>query len=461
MALNQTNRNGQVFIEGTAADIEAARESAVLVRGRQYWETDGGFRVGRATANNVIVWERTQSDINAAVAIETAARIASDSILDQKISTEISDRQLAVQAEADFRVLRDQQLEALINAEAATRLANDDTEIALRIAGDLANASALAAEITRNTTALDAEIVLRTSEDLRIETAAAAALNAAVEALKDDRVTSFSGKTYTQGQTMTVASLFPSGAKKEGVHLFKFNSTDTSNTATVSGLPSGGANIEISYNDIVKVTVDGGAVTAVELVDDAIKAVLDSMLAAIAALQAATTTTAIRSHFSGGNLIDIVNGIVAFNLSQDANNDLAKSLVDGGLKIVIGETNVTYTNDANALTTATVNTTFTDVYSKLKTLQSATVGAESGVSVVNGKVHLGGLPLLENAVFTGAFAMDMGGVAVVKVPYATYKCYTKVHNVDGSVSRTAATGAVVESWFDQDGDPQFTFVPNL
>ena len=63
MALDQTIRNGQVYVRGTTVDIELARSESELVIGRLYWESDGFTRVGRAIEVDEIRWELSISDV--------------------------------------------------------------------------------------------------------------------------------------------------------------------------------------------------------------------------------------------------------------------------------------------------------------------------------------------------------------------------------------------------------------
>ena len=330
---------------------------------------------------------------------------------------------------------------------------NIDAEATARQNADTTLQSNIDAEELRAITREDAIDTGYKAADAIIVTDLTAALNTAVEALKDSRVTSFTGVTYTDAATLVLSDDIVGATPEDGVHLYKFTAADVMAQAIVeTGV---GPDINITYNDIIKVTVDGGVITAAVLADDALRAKFVSIDTSIAALETATTHSAIVGNFEMGTFIDITaGGRISFRSSQAANNDIESDL-DGNAIVDI----------AGKLLTAggsekTVNTHFVDLYAAIESVESNLLQADSGTEVVGGFVKLGG-ELTRTTTFTGAQDVSFSDVNVVKVPYLVYDCFTATRNAQGYVTgQGAKTTGKVHVWFDENGDPINLYVPN-
>jgi hypothetical protein len=437
-------RNGQVYITGTSADIESARSGSALVVGRQYWETDGGTRVGRAIAVNQIRWEVSMTDVNSAVLVETNRAIAAEGVLQAAISQEVTDRQAALAAELAARVATDTQLASAINTEVAARELGDTTEMNARIAADAVLQGLINQEVTDRATDVDAEETARIAAISALQTQVATDMAALASALRDERVTDFKGVDYTQGQSIGLAAAV--GANPlEGIHVLKFNSTDINNTATLTGLPGGAADMSISYNDMVRVVVDGGVIVSATLIDDALKVKFNALDASIADLQAATTQTAIRSHFSATGFAKYVNGVISVVNSVATGNDITSD-VNGNIFL-----DVDATTSVAGGSTQSINAHLVDLYDMIS---AGAFSASSGVEKVGSEIMLG-TNLTRNTVIGGAFKMDYTNTLGLGAEFMRFPVFQVTNGSRG----TKVTGSV-EFWFDQDGDPKYTFIPN-
>jgi hypothetical protein len=290
-------------------------------------------------------------------------------------------------------------------------------------------------------------------------TATTAAIAAAVRTIRDTTVSDIIPVSYTNGESVTLASLLGSN-RPDGIYELIFTATDgIASTATVTGLPiSLPGTGDVTYGDAIRVVIHNSAVTATVKVDDITKEKFQSLDTSIADLQAATTQSAIRSHFNATGFAKYANGVTSVVKSIDAGNDVATG-TDGNIYVSVNGAVTTYTTSKGVNTTVNVGDTFTDIYTALNNISGSLLSADSGTEVVAGKVKLGG-ELLRTTVITGGYVVDFQNVAILAKNYVG-QCYTSVRNAQGYViGKGAEVSAQVEMWFDQDGDPKYTFIPN-
>lgn len=445
MALNQLVRNGVVYIPGTIADIEAARVAGQLIVGRLYETTDevsGEPRRGRAVTTSKIEWEVTASavasQISTAVAAEATARAAADATLTSGLATEV-----AARTAADATLTANLATEVTAREVLANTVSSNETNRAFQ---DLQLSNRINTEVTDRQ---DADNALQASidgidaaykaADTALQTSLTNAMNAAFDAYADKDLRNVIKGAYTDGGTLDVATLI--GANPvDGKHFILAVSSAVGNVATLTAPISLATGDEVvTFGDQFIVTVDGGVVTAIQKVDDLTKQKFEALDASISALEAATTASAIRSHFSASGDITYSGGVFG---------------------LVVSDTNIQYVDDQSNTGDTTVSVTVSDIYAKIANISSNLLSAESGVHIDAGKVKLGG-NLTKNATIGGAFDMDYSGVNVVKVPYTEYSCYTATRNGQGYVTgQGAKTTGKVQVWYDENGDPVNLFVPN-
>lgn len=408
MALDQANLKGVLWAAGTQADIDAA--SGSYVTGRVYCVTTTGkltgvvTKIGDGFSPTFINWRASKTEVEA---------VASD-----------------LAAEINRATGSESNLQQQLDAETLARTSADEAlDVAFRAA------------------------------DASLETALTVNLTNAVNALRDERVTDFVGVDYTSGQNVALSSILVNKGSettlRDGIHLFKFNSTDIQNVATLSGLPSGAANMSISYNDIVKVVVDGGVAVSATLVDDVLKAKLDSVDSAIADIQAATTPTAIRSHISATGFITFTNGVIDGSLSSDVNNSLV--LLNGKPFFSLKDAYLQFVNDSGNPDDGSVSFIIDDIYSKIGSLNAATVTAASGVQNVGGVIKLGGNALDADTNVSGAFDMKFS-TPTVTFQDGVIKIQCWDIDTDG-LRTTPISGKFLTGWADLNS--MNWVVPNL
>lgn len=463
MALNQSVKNGVVYIVGTTADIEAARAAGTLVVGRLYLDTTTN-NMGRAISNgnsvdatktDVIRWEVTATwvtgQITDAVDAEAALRIQGDADVTAAFEAADTTLQGNIDAEATARANADTTLQNNIDS-VSTDL---DNEISARLLKDVAQDNALQAEITRATTREDEIEAGYQDADAALETAWTTSLNNAIATLRDTTVSDIIPHAYADADSTALSAILGSG-RPDGIYEIVFTSTaGLAGVMTVTGLPvSAPGTGDITYGDRLRIVVDGGVVTTAAKVDDITKAKFDSIDSSISTLNDATTTTAIRGHFSNGLFVSYSNGEFAFKNSTDANNDIEDD-GSGNAKVDVAGKEITAGGSAKS-----VETHFVDLYAAISDVESGLLQADSGTEVVGGFVKLGG-ELTRTTTFTGAFDVDFAATNVVKVPYLTFDCFTATRNAQGYVTgQGAKTTGKVHQWFDENGDPVNLFVPN-
>ena len=473
MALVQDSRNGVFYIAGSSQDIQDTATARELVVGRLYINTDtntmgraypdGG--TGSASKTTLIKWEVNASWVTSSIATavdaEATARTNADSALVGLISAEVTARQAgdttnanAISAEVIRATAKENLMQSYI-----------DQEVSDRQSGDIALGLRIDGEATARQAGDDAIDTAYKAADAALQTTLTANLTNAVNALRDERVTDFVGVDYTGGQTISLPSiLLHKGSEttlRDGIHLFKFNSTDILNVGTLTGLPSGTADMSISYNDIVKVVVDGGVAVSAVLIDDVLKAKLDALDSAISALNAATTPSAIRSHFSATGFATYANGVFDASLSAGVGQDLKISILDNKPYFSLKSTNLQFVNQTGNNDDGTVEYIINNIFAQLGGLQSAPTGVESGLHVdqATGKGRFGGA-LLENATVTGAYKVQFDNTAV-GAKLLELQSYQATRNASGYITgRGASLSNPGVLWLTEEGDLMIDYVPN-
>lgn len=276
-----------------------------------------------------------------------------------------------VQTIADAAVLVEKNRAVGVEANLFQNIA---TEEQARIQGDLDEATARGAAIANLNTALTA------------------AFNSSVEMLQDSKLNKSIFINYADGDTATLASLLPTPLV-EGVTPIKFLSSDVLNVSDITGLPAGTpfGTGDISYGDVLKVTVDNGVITSVVKEDDILRLKFGGIDTSINDLYTKVTPSAVRGHLSAGTFMSFVNGTFSFNNSADADNDLGESPNDGGLKINVGSTVVPFTDGTGAETTGAVGATFTTLFGQVAAINAnGAFGAHNGLTKTGSNVGLGG-----------------------------------------------------------------------
>ena len=457
MALNQINLKGVMYAFGTSADIVSASGGYVI--GRRYVATSDGFptgtfvKVGTAVSATVVNWDITQAALDAvsalvaantaaiaanatAIAAEVTRATAAEGVNATAIATETTNRQTAVAAEASTRAAAITTLTTNLAAEATARQGGDDalsaaltTEQTARITGDYNLGLRIDGEITRATAAESALSTAYQAADAALNTSLTTALNSAVANLRDTTVSDLIKVRYINGgQPVALAEALGSG-RPDGIYALMFVSDDgVSAVTTVTGLPSGTAagTGSITYGDTLRVVVDGGVVTTVVKIDDITKQKFDSIDTSISALQAATTTSAIRSHFSASGDITYANGVIG---------------------LVVSNTNIQYLNDQLNASDTTVSVTVSDIYAKIAAINTnGAFGASNGLTKTGNNVVLGGA-LTGNTALTGAYEMKFSNDTTVvdgvfKMP---------IWSVNANGSKNTKGSTFVEVWFDGSG----------
>jgi hypothetical protein len=219
------------------AKILLAETEGDLVPGRQYGTTDQPkVTVFNAVKINELERVLTKEYVDTAVATEREARTIAVAGVNQRVTDEATAR-----FDGDTAV-----------TNAMTSLIQ--TETTLREQAD---------------TSLGQQI---TAGDAAVTTAMTSLINSQIESLKDTTVRNLIKKSYTNNETITLASLM--AGQTDGIFDVSFKANDVSFTATVTGLPVGtdadAANI--TFGDRYKVVMDGGNVVSVVKEDDITKA---------------------------------------------------------------------------------------------------------------------------------------------------------------------------------------------
>lgn len=498
MALDQINIKGVMYAFGTQADVAAASGSYVV--GRRYVVTADGFatgaytKVGTGFSSTVIQWDVTQAALDAVSALvaanttaialnasnlaaEITRATAAEGVNATAIATETTNRQTAVAAtnaalavevstraaaittlttalagEATARQGGDDALSAALTTEQTARITGDynlglriDGEISARTTAVATNLTAINAEVTRATAAESALDTAYKAADSSLNTALTSALNTAVALLRDTTVADLIPVVYTAGQSSTLASLLGSG-RPDGIYALSFTSDDVSKVMTVTGLPSGSVagTGSITFGDIVRVVVDGGVVTTAVKIDDITMQKFAALDTSISALAAATTQSAIRSHFSATGWATYSNGVINVAKSAQVGNNIIDGS-DGKAFLSVQGTSIRYTK-AGGLFDATVTSTVSDIYATLESISSSLVQADNGLTIEGGKVGMGGA-LRKNTAVTGAYEMKFSNDTTVvdgvfKMP---------IWSVNPNGSKNTKGSTFVEVWFDGSG----------
>jgi hypothetical protein len=466
----QHNRKkGAIILPNLLADILAAETNGLLDVGHYYATTDQTEeRIGRAVLVNKIEWEVRSSDVAAAVLVEKTRAIGVENQIAGNLASEIS---RATAAEGTIASGLAAEISRATAAEGVIT-ANLDTERTARIAGDAASIAAVNTEHNRAlavesdlTTALNAEISRATTRENGIVTdyiAADTALQTALTTVFNNALTAYASKDvrsvikgeYTDGGTLSIVTLL--GANPvDGVHAIFTTSNNLANVATMtSPIALASGEEVIDFGDQYDVTTIGGTVTKVVKIESILKTKFGSIDAAITALQAATTPTAIKSHFSATNWATFTNGVIDVAPSAAPNNDLVTSLADGKAFLDVDQTSTT----AGPNGAQTINKQLVDLWASVASITTNGVGgAANGAQKVGSNIELGGNPLTKDTVIAGPYTLTLGATVTVvdgilKMPY---------FEVGPGNVRAAKTTNLVEVWFDSKGiNYEFPAVPN-
>lgn len=420
---------------GTPSDIVAA--SGTYVPGFQYVETSTGFytgtliRFGEAISTTVINWRVTQSQIDTltqAIAVEVAAREQADTALGVRIDGETQNRisgdaanALAISNEANLRANADTLLQGAIQTVATDLVTEAGRAIARE---DAIEQGYISANTAQSTTLL-------------------AAFQNAMDIYADADVRSVKTVSYADAATLDMATIL--GANPvDGDHAIRFVGSTVSDVATVSGIGLSEPNTgDVTFGDILIVTVDDGTIVSTVKSDDITKQIWEALTADITALQAATTVTAIRSHFDATGFSKYLNGVVSTIKSTDAGNDVATG-IDGNIYVSVNGAITTYTNSKGTNTTVNVGDTFTDIYLALEDMATnGAFGAVNGTQKVGSNVELGGA-LTKETTITGDFGLNFMTTSV-RANSLDLACWTV--NPDGTRLAPSAT-EFTKVWFD-------------
>lgn len=288
--------NGQSKIKRPLQDILDTRDAVALQPGLFYETSDQAeIMLYRASSTGTLEpWLKQATitaQIAAAVNVERDARISNVLILNDNIVNE-----------AFLRDQKDTQLEALINQEITDRTGAVSTL--------QSNLSTLQTNLT--------SLINQTAADLR-----------------DTTVADIVKVSYADADSTALADVLGTN-RPDGIYSLHFTATDgnANATMTVTGLPiSAPGTGDITYGDVLRVKIDGGAVVSADKIDDVTKAKFNAIdtqitdiLTQLAALQAGSATSTGNMLAKSGNTIKFdgtmtentsVTGAFTLNLAAD------------------------------------------------------------------------------------------------------------------------------------------------
>ncbi len=373
---------GQIVVYAPYQDILDTQTAGELQVNYTYRTTDlTEVKSGRAVLGNKIEWDVKQTSVDAVasnLAAEVSRATAAEGTIASNLAAEVS------RATAAEGTIASNLAAEVSRAQIAENAVHDEVlqEAGARADGDSAEALARANAISA------------------LQTAVTNAMNAAVAALRDTTVADIIPVAFTDSQALSLTTVL--GANRpDGIYALPFTSDDVEKTATIdNGIAFGTVGHEefaISFGDILRVKINGGAIESVTLVDDLDRQKFIALDASISALQAATTQAAIRGHFSATGWATLVNGLFEVAPSLAPDNDLATSLLDGKAFLDVDQT----TSDAGG-SAKTLQTHLVDLYADIAAInQNGAFGASNGVSKSGSDVVFGGA-LTTDTTITGA-----------------------------------------------------------
>lgn len=455
------------FVLMSTAELAAAAIARAFVTGQEYINADT-FAMGRAIPDGAvgdvgvtatIQWTVTSQQVNAAIAaavtIERNRALQAEQLNADAIETE-NGRAAAAELSLGNAITS---LGSTVTSGLATAATNLETERVRALAAEGVIASGLAAEIARATGA-EGQITTDYQAAISSEhTAMLAAIAAAVASIRDTTVQDLIPVSYSNAEVAQLVTLV--GANRpDGIFELLFTSGDgIGATATVTGLPTGtaaGAG-DITYGTVLRVVVDGGVITSVIKVPSLLKQKFEAVDASIAALQQATTPTALRTHFGATGWAKYAAGVTSVVPSTDLGQDLTTGS-DGNPLFKLKDTYLQFVNELGNNDDGSVEYIVNNIFQKLGSLS-----ADNGLHVDNTtkKIQLGGL-LTSDAVFTGATkVVDFSATKRVDLGIATLDCFSSTGFGTAKARTSAKTGDRCELWLDENGDLNITqLLPN-